>query len=71
MTPTATIHLDSLLAERAWLGELARSLVADADTVPGGNEGPGGVIVCSENFLVYKSPAQPERRCPCGARSPP
>ena len=31
--------------------------------VPGGNEGPGGVIVCSENFIVYKSPAQPERRC--------
>jgi len=31
--------------------------------VPGGNDGPGGVIVCSENFLVYKSPSQPERRC--------
>ena len=32
-------------------------------TVPGGSDGPGGVIVCSENFLVYKSPAQAERRC--------
>ena len=31
--------------------------------VPGGNDGPGGVIVASENFLVYKSPTQPERRC--------
>ena len=37
----------------------ANKLVA----VPGGTEGPGGVIVCSENFIVYKSPAQPERRC--------
>jgi len=31
--------------------------------VPGGADGPGGVIVCSENFVVYKSPSQPERRC--------
>ena len=31
--------------------------------IPGGTDGPGGVIVCSENFLVYKSPSQPERRC--------
>lgn len=32
-------------------------------TVPGGTDGPGGVIVCSENFVVYKAPGQPERRC--------
>ena len=31
--------------------------------VPGGSDGPGGVLVCSENFIVYKSPAQAERRC--------
>ena len=37
----------------------ANKLVA----VPGGNEGPGGVVVCAENFIVYKSPNQPERRC--------
>jgi len=37
----------------------ANKLVA----VPGGADGPGGVIVCSENFVVYKSPTQPERRC--------
>ena len=32
-------------------------------SVPGGSEGPGGVIVCSENFLVYKAPGHVERRC--------
>jgi splicing factor 3B subunit 3 len=31
--------------------------------VPGGTDGPGGVLVCSENFVVYKAPGQPERRC--------
>jgi len=30
--------------------------------VPGGSDGPSGVLVCSENYLVYKSPAHPEIR---------
>ena len=31
--------------------------------VPGGNDGPGGVLVCSENFMVYKNQGHPDRRC--------
>ena len=23
--------------------------------VPGGGDGPGGVLVCSENFIIYKN----------------
>lgn len=26
--------------------------------VPGGSDGPGGVLVCSENFIVYKNPVR-------------
>mmetsp|Transcript_5908 Transcript_5908/g.9597 ORF Transcript_5908/g.9597 Transcript_5908/m.9597 type:complete len:1230 (-) Transcript_5908:259-3948(-) len=32
-------------------------------TVPGGNEGPGGVLVCCENFVVYKNANHPDRKC--------
>uniref|UniRef100_A0A7S0PY64 DNA damage-binding protein 1 n=1 Tax=Coccolithus braarudii TaxID=221442 RepID=A0A7S0PY64_9EUKA len=31
--------------------------------VPGGNEGPGGVLVCSENFVVYKNQSHTDVRC--------
>jgi len=31
--------------------------------VPGGDDGPGGVLVCSESFVTYRAPNQPERRC--------
>ena len=30
--------------------------------VPGGGEGPGGVVVCAENFLIWMAPDQPEVR---------
>lgn len=43
------------------LPSTAHTLVA----VPGGEdkEGPGGVIVACENFLIYKKQDQAERRC--------
>jgi len=31
-------------------------------TVPGGTEGPGGVLICSENYIVYKNQGHPEKR---------
>ncbi|PIO70300.1 hypothetical protein TELCIR_07854, partial [Teladorsagia circumcincta] len=37
--------------------------------VPGGNEGPSGVILCCENYLVYKNLGeQPDIRCPIPRR---
>lgn len=37
--------------------------------VPGGNDGPSGVIVCCENYLVYKNLGdQPDIRCPIPRR---
>ncbi|KAG4908664.1 hypothetical protein AAZX31_20G225900 [Glycine max] len=31
-------------------------------TVPGGGDGPSGVLVCAENFVIYKNQAHPEVR---------
>ncbi|KAF2070066.1 hypothetical protein CYY_008612 [Polysphondylium violaceum] len=31
-------------------------------TVPGGTEGPGGVLICSENYIAYKNQGHPEKR---------
>ena len=31
--------------------------------VPGGSDGPGGVLVCSENFVVFKDQGQEDVRC--------
>ena len=31
--------------------------------VPGGSDGPGGVIVCCENFLLYRAEKHEEIRC--------
>ena len=36
--------------------------------VPGGNDGPGGVLVCAENFVVYKHQGHADRRCPLPRR---
>lgn len=37
--------------------------------VPGGNDGPSGVIVCCENYLVYKNLGdQPDIKCPIPRR---
>jgi len=37
--------------------------------VPGGSDGPSGVIVCCENYLVYKNLGdQPDVRCPIPRR---
>lgn len=30
--------------------------------LPGGDDGPGGVLVCSESFVCFRAPGQPERR---------
>ena len=38
-------------------------------SVPGGNDGPGGVIVCAENYLIYKNFGdQPDIRTPIPRR---
>jgi splicing factor 3B subunit 3 len=37
--------------------------------VPGGAEGPGGVLVCSENWIVYKNMGHPDRRAPIPRRA--
>lgn len=38
-------------------------------TVPGGNDGPSGVLICSENYLTYKNTgAQADIRCPIPRR---
>ncbi|KAF3786388.1 Splicing factor 3B subunit 3 [Nymphaea thermarum] len=31
-------------------------------TVPGGGEGPGGILVCAENFVIYKNQGHPDVR---------
>ena len=37
--------------------------------VPGGSDGPSGVLVCCENYLVYKNFGdQPDLRCPIPRR---
>ncbi len=38
-------------------------------TVPGGTEGPSGVLVCSENYITFKNVGdQPDIRCPIPRR---
>ncbi|CAG2174878.1 unnamed protein product, partial [Oppiella nova] len=38
-------------------------------TVPGGTEGPSGVLICSENYVTYKNFGdQPDIRCPIPRR---
>ena len=37
--------------------------------VPGGNEGPSGVIICCENYLIYKNFGdQVDIKCPIPRR---
>ncbi|KAI0977856.1 hypothetical protein GJ496_000285 [Pomphorhynchus laevis] len=38
-------------------------------SVPGGNDGPSGVLLCSENYITYKNLGdQPDIRCPIPRR---
>lgn len=38
-------------------------------SVPGGNDGPSGVLICSENYLTYKNLGdQHDIRCPIPRR---
>jgi len=38
-------------------------------SVPGGNEGPSGMLICSENYITYKNFGdQPDIRCPIPRR---
>lgn len=38
-------------------------------TVPGGNDGPGGVLVCAENYITYKNFGdQPDIKSPIPRR---
>lgn len=37
--------------------------------VPGGHDGPSGVLICSENYITYKNLGdQPDIRCPIPRR---
>ena len=37
--------------------------------MPGGSEGPSGVLICSENYITYKNFGdQPDIRCPIPRR---
>ena len=39
------------------------------DVVPGGSDGPSGVLVCCENYILYKNlQDQPDVRCPIPQR---
>ena len=39
------------------------------DTVPGGSDGPSGLLLCCENYLIYKNIGdQPDVRCPIPRR---
>ena len=43
--------------------------VSPPPPVPGGSDGPSGVLVCCENYLVYKNFGdQPDLRCPIPRR---
>jgi splicing factor 3B subunit 3 len=47
------------------LDKFANTLI----TVPGGTEGPSGVLVCSENYITFKNVGdQPDIRCPIPRR---
>jgi splicing factor 3B subunit 3 len=39
--------------------------------VPGGTDGPSGVLVCSENWITYRHPDEPEHRVPIPRRENP
>lgn len=39
--------------------------------VPGGSDGPSGVLVCSENFITYKHQGIAEHRVPIPRRNNP
>nr|CAG8441343.1 1268_t:CDS:10 [Entrophospora candida] len=43
----------------------------ELDLVPGGNDGPSGVLVCSENFITYKHQRAQELRIPIPRRKNP
>jgi len=36
--------------------------------VPGGSDGPGGVLICAENYIYYKNQGHPERSAPIPRR---
>eukprot|EP01114_Cavostelium_apophysatum_P007242 TRINITY_DN1917_c0_g1_i4.p1 TRINITY_DN1917_c0_g1~~TRINITY_DN1917_c0_g1_i4.p1 ORF type:complete len:1150 (+),score=351.82 TRINITY_DN1917_c0_g1_i4:48-3497(+) len=37
--------------------------------VPGGSDGPGGVLVCSENYITFKNQGHPDIRAPIPRRT--
>lgn len=48
-----------------------RDHVSKLYLVPGGSDGPSGVLVCTENFITYKHPEQEELRIPIPRRAQP
>eukprot|EP00771_Trimastix_marina_P003755 gnl/Trimastix_PCT/513.p1 GENE.gnl/Trimastix_PCT/513~~gnl/Trimastix_PCT/513.p1 ORF type:complete len:1198 (+),score=474.09 gnl/Trimastix_PCT/513:94-3687(+) len=37
-------------------------------SVPGGTDGPGGLLLCGEDFVAYRAPGKPERSVPLPRR---
>lgn len=54
-----------------WFKKLSFPLIINLFLVPGGNDGPSGVLVCSENFITYKHQRVPELRVPIPRRRNP
>ena len=51
------------------LSDLLRRQIGCSCLVPGGNDGPSGVLVCSENYITYKNLGdQPDIRVPIPRR---
>jgi splicing factor 3B subunit 3 len=48
--------------------EVYLSIVLIMVIVPGGTDGPGGVLVCSENYLTWKNQNYPEVKLPIPRR---
>ena len=46
-----------------------KQIIFVSDLVPGGTEGPSGMLICSENYITYKNFGdQPDIRCPIPRR---
>jgi len=59
----------SAFGERGLEVEITFTVAFTSSIVPGGSDGPSGVLVCCENYLVYKNFGdQPDLRCPIPRR---
>lgn len=62
-------HIVPLLVCAKGEKELKVTLYLFSLEVPGGSDGPSGVLICSENYITYKNFGdQPDIRCPIPRR---